>query len=804
MICQNRNFKVALSADIEKIYRQILVHEEDRKYQAIIWRFDSQDKMSVFRLNTVTYGLGPSSFLAIRSLIQLANDYQTEHSLAAAIVRNEMYSDNVLTGAHSRDEAIVKIKDLRALFQKGRMYLRKWSSNDPGSLLTLTPDLLVTDQVKLLSQEHAVPILGIAWHTTPDCFMFHLESITHQNGVTKRSILSRIARLFDPLGWLGPVIVQAKILLQSLWLLKVDWDDPLPETVESRWSTWIKELPQVSKIRIPRWTGFTLLTRVVELHGFADASKSAFGAVLYLRRATEGKVSISLQNTKSKVAPIKTLSIPRLELCAAVLLVRIAKQFIESTTLDISDVHLWTDSADVLFWLKDHPSRWIVFVANRCSEIHTSQRHALWHHVRSKDNPADVLSRGISPSELKDHHLWWKGPAFLSETASNWSKKQDNLNFNVSSIITCSSYQTTLNPLKSKSTPIWDLIDKYSTLEKLLRITAYCVRFISLLLRKIDAQKQHNVNLKRITYSRVIISTKTLYISADEMENSLSLWVYLTQKTYFQVEYSLLSAGKGLNSSNSMANLNPIVVEHLIRVGGRLKHQVSNEDAKHPMILPHSSPLTTLLIKRAHLLTLHGGTQLTLATLRHKFWILCARTEVKKIIRYCLPCIRYAARTPTQLMGELPSARVRPSPPFQSSGVDYAGPISVRLTKSRGKGTLKDYICVFVCMATRAVHLELVEDYTSEAFIAAFHRFTARRGQCKFLYSDQGTTFVGADPQLKQILSESSLFLSKVTKELSNEGLTWSFNPPSAPHFGGLWEAAVKSMKHHMRRVIGV
>ena len=465
---------------------------------------------------------------------------------------------------------------------------------------------------------------------------------------------------------------------------------------------------------------------------------------------------------------------------------------------------MWTDSADVLFWLKDHPSRWNVFVANRCSEIHTSQPLALWHHVKSRDNPADVLSRGISLSELKDHNLWWKGPTFLSETAINWSKNQDDLNFNVNTIITCSSYQTTFNLLKPKSTPIWDLIDKYSTLEKLLRITSYCFRFISPLLRKIHAQRQHNVNFKRITYSRVIISTKTLHISADEMENSLSLWVYLTQKTYFQVEHSLLSAGKGLNSSNSMANLNPIVVEHLIRVGGRLKHQVSNEDAKHPMILPHSSPLTTLLIKRAHLLTLHGGTQLTLATLRQKFWILRARTEIKKIIRSCLLCVRYATRTLTHLMGELPSARVRPSSPFQSSGVDYAGPISVRLTKSRGKGTLKGYICVFVCMATRAVHPELVEDYTSEAVIAAFHRFTARRGQCKFLYSDQGINFVAADSQLKQMLSESSLFFSKVSKELSSEGLTWSFNPPSAPHFGGLWEAAVKSMKHHVRRDIGV
>ena len=209
------------------------------------------------------------------------------------------------------------------------------------------------------------------------------------------------------------------------------------------------------------------------------------------------------------------------------------------------------------------------------------------------------------------------------------------------------------------------------------------------------------------------------------MENALALWMCLTQKTYFQFEYALLSAGKRLSCSNPMVGLNLIVITHLIRVGGRLRHRLSNENAKHPVILSHSSALTTLPIKRAHLLTLHGGTQLTLATLRQQVWIMRARTEVKKVIGSCLQCARYAAKTATQLMGELPPARVRPSPPFFSSDVDYAGPISVRLTKSRGKGTLKGYICVFVCMSTRAVHLEIVEDYTSEAFIAAFHRFTS-------------------------------------------------------------------------------
>ena len=525
----------------------------------------------------------------------------------------------------------------------------------------------------------------------------------------------------------------------------MDWDEPLPEDVTHKWLTWVKELPQIGEISIPRWTGFTPKTRVTEVHGFADASKLAYGAVLYLRLVTDAEVSISLQVAKSKVAPVKTLSIPRLELCAAVLLVRIVKQFIDSAIFSINDVHLWTDSADVLFWLKDHPSRWNVFVANRCSEIHTVQPHALWHHVRSKVNPADPLSRGVSPSELKNLTLWWKGPTFLSETVESWSRNQDELNFNANTSASASSFQATLEHCESQIPPVWDLVNRYSSLEKLFRVTAYCLRFISPLLRKIDNKRGDIFKLTKVKYSRANLSSNSSYVSANEMENASLLWLYLTQRSYFSSEHALLSAGKKLSCSSPISSLNPFVTGHLIRVGGRLKHVLSNEDAKHPVILPHASAITTLLIRRAHLITLHGGTQLTLATLRQQVWILRGRTEVRKHIRSCVPCTRYAARAPTQLMGDLPPARVRPSPPFQRSGVDYAGPISVRLTKSRGKGTLKGYVCVFVCMATRAAHLELVEDYTSEAFIAAFSRFTARRGQCKYLYSDKGTNFVGAD-----------------------------------------------------------
>ncbi|XP_044755073.1 uncharacterized protein LOC123314027 [Coccinella septempunctata] len=172
-------------------------------------------------------------------------------------------------------------------------------------------------------------------------------------------------------------------------------------------------------------------------------------------------------------------------------------------------------------------------------------------------------------------------------------------------------------------------------------------------------------------------------------------------------------------------------------------------------------------------------------------------------MRECTTCIRYRGTFSYQKLGTLPSFRTKPSRPFSKSGVHYAGPYLIRSSKGRGKTALKGYIAVFICLCTKAVHLELVSGYSSADFIAAFRRFTSRRGHCTDLYSDQGTTFIGADKELKELYKKSSSFIKDITKKLSDESTQWHFNPPAAPHFGGIWEAAVKSTKHHLRRVVG-
>lgn len=259
-----------------------------------------------------------------------------------------------------------------------------------------------------------------------------------------------------------------------------------------------------------------------------------------------------------------------------------------------------------------------------------------------------------------------------------------------------------------------------------------------------------------------------------------------------------------MHKKSKISLLSPFLDQGLLRVGGRLEQADINPKRKHPILLPRKSHLTDLIVSDAHEKTLHGGPQLMLNYLRTKYWIIDPKRLVKFYVRRCVRCVRYSSRTTHQLMGQLPAARVTPTRAFYQSGVDYAGPVFIRSAKGRGHASIKGYICLFVCMVTRAVHLEAVSDMTAKGFIASFKRFVARRGYCADLWSDNGTNFVGAARELKTLFfNERSSVTVEIADWLSTNGTTWHFIPPHAPNFGGLWEAGIKSTKHHLKRVIG-
>ncbi|XP_011866509.1 PREDICTED: uncharacterized protein LOC105561264, partial [Vollenhovia emeryi] len=293
-------------------------------------------------------------------------------------------------------------------------------------------------------------------------------------------------------------------------------------------------------------------------------------------------------------------------------------------------------------------------------------------------------------------------------------------------------------------------------------------------------------------------------LTTQEVDNARTFWVKRTQKGSFRRELEILSKDQSMPKTSSLLRSSPFLdANGILRVGGRLHFSDLSANAKHPLILPKDSPFTGLIIADAHLRTLHGGTQLTTAFIRNDYWIIGGRAPIRSFILKCVRCSRFRRKRAQQLLGPLPVENITPSRAFLHTGVDYAGPFTTKTWKGRNARTYKSYIALFVCHSTSAIHLELVTDYTTEAFMAAYKRFTARRGICATLMSDCGTNFKGADSELQRLFSSSSKELSNLASLLANDGTQWKFNPPSAPHFGGKWEAGVKSVKFHLKRVVG-
>lgn len=408
-----RQFPWVYTADIAKMYRQILVDIRDCDYQRIIWYNESRE-MQEFQLNTVTYGTASAPFLALRVLKQLILDDGNDFPLAATILRDNIYVDDVLFGSFDDSHLRIVRQEVCALLSHGGFELRKWASNSGDLVRDIPPENHGLAGDKPFSLDDSLTILGISWNPLSDSFHFRVSlSSTVPN--TKRLVLSAIAKLFDPLGWVTPVTVTAKIFMQQLWLLKIDWDEVLPPPTFKHWQSTYLDLACLTQLQIPRWTRYTPDAISCELHGFSDASASAYAAVIYMRIGSlSEEVTVRLLVAKSKVAPLKTLSIPRLELAAAALLARLMDFTVKALSLPSVPLYCWTDSTVVLAWLNSHPSRWKPFVANRIADIQTRIGQATWRYISTHENPADCASRGCFGSELKSMPLWWSGPKWLS------------------------------------------------------------------------------------------------------------------------------------------------------------------------------------------------------------------------------------------------------------------------------------------------------------------------------------------------------------------------------------------------------
>ena len=514
-----RHHRIALTTDVSKMYRAILLHPDDRDLHRFVWRRECSQPLQDYRMTRLTFGVTSSSFAANMAVKQNAIELATKFPLASQAIHKSFYVDDGLVGADSVEEAIQIQQQLHDLFRAGGFTLHKWKSSDQKALECVPVNLLDPVHAQAIPDpDRFAKALGVEWNASVDCFRLSASEFPSLEVLTKSALVSDVAKTYNILGWFAPSIIYVKILLQRLWERGIAWDEPVPEDIRDSWEKWKRELPVLTKKFISRCyypKGIKIVS--TQLHGFSDASEVAYSGVIYLRMVdTTGRTHVSLVQSKTKVAPLKRLTIPRLELSGANLVAKILNHSQKVLNITPTQVFAWTDSMVVLCWLKGNPRRFKTFVGNRVSNVIDLVPSERWRHVRSGDNPADPASRGLLPSELMECQLWWKGPEWLSKSEAEWPEmpamtpNPEPSEVRVISLPVIVSSQTAL-----------PIVDDYSSFTQLKRVTAWIKRFI------------HNCRQSRDDRTKG-------YLTVKELGAAENYWIAVAQSSSFPKKIMLV------------------------------------------------------------------------------------------------------------------------------------------------------------------------------------------------------------------------------------------------------------------------
>ncbi|XP_072152033.1 uncharacterized protein [Bemisia tabaci] len=553
-----RTYKVAMAADICKMFRQILIRPEDRKYQHILWRQDESEPIREYELCTVTYGMAASPFLTNRVLKQLAKEEWAEFPEACKSLSEDIYIDDWLFGHVSIPRAIQLRDAAIELLKKAGCELAKWASNSPEALEGIEDCNMATPLEFGQDNANSLGVLGVRW--TPQSDTFSYKPMEFSRVCTKRAILSNIARIYDPMGWVTPCVLAAKIIIQKLWISGVGWDEPIAHTLADLWLSLLDELHWLTALKIPRLIMNPHL-QLITLVGFCDGSESGYGATIFVLSRNEHGIESHLFMAKSKVAPTKPLSVPRLELCGALTLSKlftIAFTVFSRTEYKIEYFLGLSDSTTVLSWLTTPAFKLKTYVANRVDKILDVVPSVAWGHVSTKDNPADLASRGVLPQRLVNNSLWWTGPEWLQTERKNWK---------VTSVH--SIKETDLPDLKTEKITFMALkqqdnfITRFSEYSRLRIGTAWCRRLFANRKKWISGELQ-----------------VTGPLTHEELSEATVTLVKLVQSMEFHDDIESIKRGKP--TSHRLAPLNPFLDSHgILRVGGRLSPNPAARDVAH-------------------------------------------------------------------------------------------------------------------------------------------------------------------------------------------------------------------------------
>ena len=785
-----RTKSVALVADIADMFHQVRVTPTDADALRFFWKedLDKPGPPDVYQMLVHIFGASDSPCCANFALRQVAVEESHSKTMAASTILSNFYVDDMLKSTDDASEAVSLVNDLTEILSGRGFKLTKWMSSSKEVLASIPKDRLTSPEMNLDLDDLPVErTLGVGWNVEQDAFIFQ-QTFNHEI-TTKRKIVGAVSSIFDPCGFLTPFTFRAKCLIQELWRCRIDWDETIPDHLYSQWQEWLAELKCLHNLSIPRYLGLRNDCKS-ELHLFCDASEMGFASVAYLRIVKEDIHCVLLAG-KSHVAPIKvSLTIPKLELQGAVMSTRLATSLTAELQLDIENTVFWTDSLTVLRYISNRSKRFKVFVANRVSEILENSSVDQWRYVPSHQNPADKATRKLPAAQLTLEEMWFHGPSFLWQNRDNWpcniavgepDENDENLKKNVN--------YAQAQPFTCDTLRQWNLADvieikKFSSWFALCKRTAWVLRavrnFLASCFHQIPPMTDHK-------------------LTCDEMNVAEVCLVRCAQQQGFPEDFKRLSQGNELHENSKLRPLQPFFDGSCdaVRVGGRMRKDEQEIESKHQLLLPYEHHVTQLIVADAHLKLLHGGPEHMIATVRQRYWPVKCRMIAKKVMHSCMYCLRRTVKPAVPLMADLPRQRITShTRPFYFSAVDYFGPMTVK----RARSHVKRWGCLFTCLTTRAIHLELAESLETDDFIMVLSCFISRRGRPSEMYSDNGTNFRGIEKELRDGLS--TMDQDKIHCYLLKNGVKWNFIPPHAPHFGGAWERLVRTVKTALRATL--
>ena len=830
-----RQEDIAFVGDIKAMFHQILVDPEDRDALRFLWWPNDDYTLPPVDCQMVVHPFGATSSPSIAGFVlrktALDNATHADEETVQTVLRN-FYVDDLLKSTESVEKANKLILQLQELLSSGGFQLVKLLSSH-AEVLNSVPD---SDKSSNLTDFglHDLPVekaLGVYWDPIADQFMVKVK--VKEQPATRRGILSMVSQVFDPLGFIQPFVLPIKRLLQDTCSDGLGWDETVSDEQKANWDKWMTQAPLLENVAVRRcYKPPACTVRSIQLHVFCDASLMGYGAAAYIRVLDiDGNAHLSLVMGKSRVTPVKSVSVPRLELTAAVIGVKLGRLITSELEFQFESVNYWTDSTTVLQYIANTTTRFKIFVANRLEVIHSASSPKQWRHVDTKKNPADIASRGLMPIDAEKAKLWFEGPPFLLRPKNQWPEQPKILSALAADDPELKSKVTVNLVLTDPSDVLHRLLTRYSSLIRLKKSVAWLLRYKRYLYVKTFAKKESPVAESDVNSaltaadsdlptaksqlnfeSPVAESDVNSALTAADLKVAMIEIVKLVQHDAFADEFKILphldkfedmykSCSKGQSRKSgllrSIWKLSPVVVNGILYVGGRLQNSSLDSHKKHQMILPSDHHVTKLVIKYYHEKEGHCGTLHVLTAVREQFWVLRGQATVRSVLKDCRVCRFWGAKPGSQIMAPLPPERVTPGSAFAHVGLDYMGPLTVKL----GRSTVKRYACVFTCLATRAVHIEVAYSLETDAFLNAYFRFCSRRGTPKSLHSDNGSNFVGAEKELKDSVRRWNQ--TYVQDMLSQQEVEWKFSPPAASHQGGVWERIIRSIRKIMRALVG-